>query len=97
MKKNFERKIESQPLNFPSAGCIFKNPGKISAGKLIEKCNLKGKEIGGAKISEKHGNFILNFKNAKAKDVIKLIELMKQKVKKKFGIVLKEEICRLGF
>ncbi|MGB9598831.1 MAG: UDP-N-acetylmuramate dehydrogenase, partial [Minisyncoccales bacterium] len=97
MKENLKEKIKSQPLNFPSAGCIFKNPGKISAGKLIEMANLKGKKIGGAKISEKHANFILNFKKAKAKDVRRLIRFIKQKVKKKFGIVLEEEICHFGF
>lgn len=97
MKENFEKKKKFQPLDFPSAGCIFKNPKKISAAKLIEMCNLKGKKIGGAKISEKHANFILNFKNAKAKDVLKLINLAKQKVKRKFKIFLEEEICFFGF
>jgi UDP-N-acetylmuramate dehydrogenase len=91
-------------LNFPSIGSIFKNPSPIqvfkkierasgfSAGELIEKCGLKGKTIGKAKISEKHGNFIVNLGGAKAQDVKKLIKLVKQKVKSKFGIVLEEEI-----
>jgi len=88
---------KTQPLNFPSAGSIFKNPPGFFAAELIEKCDLKGKRIGGAKISEKHANFILNFKNAKAKDILKLIKLIKQKVKKKFKIDLEEEIQYLGF
>jgi UDP-N-acetylmuramate dehydrogenase len=93
---------KNQPLNFPSAGSVFKNPclpagrqTKVSAGKLIEDCGLKGKIIGGAKISEKHANFIVNFKNAKASDVKKLIKLAKNKVKNKFSTILKEEIVIL--
>jgi len=116
-KSEIERKIkeylnyrkETQPLNFPSAGSIFKNPlpakvskkfrraRKFSAAELIEKCGLKGKKIGNVKISEKHANFIINLGNGKAKDVIKLINLVKQKVKEKFGITLEEEIQYLGF
>jgi len=99
-RKEIERKIrenlnyrrETQPLNFPSAGSVFKNPPGFSAGELIEKCGLKGKIIGKAKISEKHANFILNLGGSKAKDVKKLIKLIKQKVKKKFGVKLEEEI-----
>jgi len=70
----------------------FKERGDIPAAYLVDKCGLKGKIIGGAKISEQHPNFILNFNNAKAKDVEKLIKLAKKKVKKKFGAKLKEEI-----
>ncbi len=100
-KKNIKNKMkeilisrkEKCPLNFPSAGSIFKNYGKISAGKLIEECGLKGKRIGGAIISKKHANFILNDKKAKANDVMKLIKLIKEKVKRKFKIRLEEEIC----
>jgi UDP-N-acetylmuramate dehydrogenase len=103
IKEHLEYRKKTQPLNFPSIGSIFKNPvpkqslvrGRsisFSAGELIEKCGLKGKKIGKAKISEKHGNFIVNFGGAKAKDVKKLIKLIKQKVKSKFGIVLEEEI-----
>ncbi len=90
-------KKESQPLNFPSAGSVFKNPGEKSAGELIESCQLKGKSKGGAEISEKHANFILNKKNAKANDVLELINLVKRKVKNKFKTELKEEIVLLGF
>jgi len=80
----------------PSAGCIFKNPKSSSAGLLIDQCGLKGKQIGGAKISEKHANFIINTGQAKAKDVKNLIELIKKQVKDKFNIELKEEIRYLG-
>jgi UDP-N-acetylmuramate dehydrogenase len=69
----------------------------FAAARMIEKCGLKGKTIGKAKISEKHGNFIVNLGGAKTKDVKKLIKLVKQKVKSKFGIVLEEEIQYLGF
>jgi len=97
----------TQPLNYPSAGSIFKNPklfkkfselekfnknGQIPAAWLIGKCGLKGKRIGNAQISKKHANFIVNLGNAKAADVKRLINLAKKKVKNKFKIELKEEI-----
>ncbi len=68
---------------------------KIAAGKIIGECGLAGKKIGNVKISEKHSNFIINLGNGKAKDVKKLIKLVKEKVKKKFGITLKEELQEL--
>lgn len=80
----------------PSAGCIFKNPKPKSAGSLIDQCGLRGKQIGGAKISEKHANFIINTGQARAIDVKNLIELIKKQVKDKFDIELKEEIEYLG-
>ena len=92
IKKNLQQRKKTQPLGFPSAGSIFKNPKGFSAGELIEKCGLKGKKINGAQISEIHSNFIVNLGKAKSKDVEKLIKLIKQKVKQKFGIVLEEEI-----
>ncbi len=95
--KNYaNQRKEKQPMEFFSAGCIFKNPAKQSAGYLIEQCGLKGKKIGGAMISEKHANFIVNTGKAKASDVKKLIDLCKEKVKNKFKIKLKEEIEYLG-
>jgi len=78
------------PVGF-SAGCVFKNPPGFFAGELIEKCGLKGKKIGGAKISEKHANFIINSGKAKSEDVIKLINLIKGEVKNKLGVALEEE------
>ncbi len=92
IKKNLEQKKRTQPLDFPSAGSIFKNPQGFSAGELIEKSGLKGKKIGDAEISKNHANFIVNLGKAKAKDVLSLMKLAKQKVKNKFGIVLEEEI-----
>ncbi|MDD5626208.1 MAG: UDP-N-acetylmuramate dehydrogenase [Patescibacteria group bacterium] len=75
----------------------FKKSGVVSAGWLIEKCGLKGKQIGQAQISEKHANFIVNLGNAKAKDVIALINLVKKTVKNKFDFDLKEEIQYVDF
>ena len=84
---------DTQDYSRPNAGCIFKNPsGDVSAGELIEDCGLKGLRYGGAMISNKHANFILNFNRASADDVIKLIEIAKKMVKNRFGINLKEEI-----
>jgi UDP-N-acetylmuramate dehydrogenase len=92
INKCFVRKKETQPLNYPSAGSVFKNPKGKFAAKLIEDCGLKGKTIGGAKVSEKHANFIVNFKNAKAEDIKKLISFVKKSVKNKFKTNLEEEI-----
>ncbi len=86
-----ERRESSQPLNYPSAGSVFRNPPELFAGKLIEDANLKGKKIGGAMISEKHANFVVNTGNAKAQDVKELINLIQKDVKEKFDIELKAE------
>ena len=90
-------KKASQPWSQKSAGCVFKNPtrSRRAAGGLIELCGLKGKRLGGAKISEKHANFIINVNRAAASDVIGLMELVKERVKKKFGIVLEPELVRI--
>jgi len=80
----------------PSVGSTFKNPEGDYAGRLIEECGLKGKRIGGAKISEKHANFILNEGSATASDVKALIDLMKKSVKEKFSIDLVEEVRYIG-
>lgn len=82
----------TQDLSRPSAGCIFKNPKGKSAGRLIDLCGLKGRSIGGASISKKHANFILNKGNARAEDVLKLMSLIKKRVKQKFDIALNPEI-----
>lgn len=78
-----------------SCGCVFKNPLGMSAGKLIDDCGLKGLSVGGAVVSDKHANFILNFGNS-ARDVKKLIELVKQTVFEKTGILLEEEVVYIG-
>jgi len=91
--------VTTQPAG-KTAGCIFSNvPNKWNhpSGRMIDMCGLKGKRIGGAQISEKHANFIVNVDGAKASDVVALISLCKEKVKEKFGVELKEEIQYLGF
>lgn len=82
----------TQDLGRPSAGCVFKNPGGDSAGRLIDLCGLKSKQVGGAYISGRHANFILNKGNAGSSDVLRLMELAKREVKKKFDVTLKPEI-----
>ncbi len=96
IKEHLVYRDKHQPLEFPSAGCVFKNPEDQHAGYLIEQCGLRGTKIGGAMISKKHGNFIINTGNAKASDVKKLIDLCREKVRNKFGINLEEEIEYLG-
>lgn len=83
-----KRRLESQPLEYPSAGSVFRNPPDMFAGKLIEDLGYKGLVKGGAKISEKHANFIVNFKQAKAKDVKELIDFIKQVVKENYNVDL---------
>ena len=86
----------SQPLEYPSAGSVFRNPEGNYAGKLIEDIGYKGKKIGGAMISEKHANFIINIGNATGEDIIQLIQEIKDKVKEKYNIelLLEQEIVR---
>ena len=79
-----------------SCGSVFRNPKGVSAGLLIERANLKGLSIGGAKISEKHGNFIINNGRATAMDVFNLITTIKVKIKDEFGIDLVEEVELVG-
>jgi UDP-N-acetylmuramate dehydrogenase len=85
-------RLTTQEYGGFTAGCVFQNPRGKSAGQLIDQCGLKGLQYEGAKISERHANFIVNTGNAKAGDVLYLIELIKKKVKEKFGVELREEI-----
>ena len=87
---------EKQPIEFPSAGSTFKRQEGVITAKVIDECGLKGKSIGGAKVSEKHAGFIVNYNNATAKDVIDLIKYVKEKVYEKYGIKIEEEIKILG-
>ncbi len=87
----------AQPVNYPNAGSIFKNPSGTYAAKLIEAAGLKGLRRGGAQISERHGNFIVNTGNAKATDVLELIHEAQQAVFKKFNIKLELEVKLIGF
>lgn len=91
-----KRRIIAQPLEFPSAGSVFRNPTDNYAGKLVEEIGYKGKIIGGAMVSEKHANFIINKNNASGKDIIKLIGEIKEKVKEKYDIdlILEQEIVK---
>ncbi len=85
------RRMASQPLEYPSAGSVFRNPEGNFAGKLIEEVGYKGKKVGGAMVSEKHANFIINTGNATAKDICTLIKEIQATVKKEKGIELKVE------
>lgn len=94
IKDRCERRKISQPLDMPSAGSVFRNPEGDFAGRLIEAVGLKGKKIGGAEVSNKHANFIVNTGNATSNDIKNLIKLIKDEVKKEFDIdlVLEQEI-----
>ena len=91
VRERKNRRIESQPLEYPSAGSVFRNPEGMFAGKLIEDLGYKGLVKGGAKISEKHANFIINYQNAKAQDIKDLIEFIQEEVKEKYNVELKVE------
>ena len=97
-KKNIasNQRKKTQPLTYKSAGSIFKNPENIAAGYLIDKAGLKGMQIGEARISEKHANFIVNLGNAKCEDVLSLIKIIKNKILKLYGIELELEIKIIG-
>lgn len=83
---------EKQPIEYPSAGSTFKRGADFITAKLIDECGLKGYQIGGAQISEKHAGFIINKENATAEDVIKLMEFTKEQVYNKFGKIIEPEI-----
>jgi UDP-N-acetylenolpyruvoylglucosamine reductase len=95
MKAYSEKRWSSQPAA-PSAGCMFKNPVTIPAGRLIDELGLKGMKIGGARVSLEHGNFLVNNGNATAKDVLQLIELLRTKALAERGIDLLPEVEILG-
>ena len=92
IKRYLEYRRNTQDTSLPNAGCIFKNPRLKSAGRLIDLCGLKGKKIGGALVSRRHANFILNQGNAKAEDVLKLMDLIKKRVRSRFRVALQPEI-----
>ena len=95
IEKFSAEKQDKQPPGM-SGGSFFKNPEGQSAGELIDKCGLKGKTVGGAQISEKHANFILNTGNATASDILELADIAKKAVKEQFNIDLEEEIRIIG-
>ncbi|PEK00850.1 UDP-N-acetylmuramate dehydrogenase [Bacillus wiedmannii] len=96
MQKNKDYRRETQPWNHPCAGSIFRNPIPYFAGDLIEKAGLRGYQIGGAQISEMHGNFIINTGGASAQDVLSLIALIKQTIEDKFGVEMHTEVEIIG-
>lgn len=92
IKEYLALRSKTQDYSYPSAGCVFKNPARDSAGRLIDLCGLKGKRIGGARVSEKHANFILNTDRAKAADILGIMDLMKKRVRQRFNLKLVPEI-----
>jgi len=96
MYETVERRCQRQPVSDRSAGCIFKHPPGDYAGRLLEETNTKGMRVGGAMISPKHANFIINTGAATAADVLELIRQVRDKVEAKFGVRLATEICIWG-
>ncbi len=96
MDSFLERRKAKQPLDYPSAGSVFKRPEGYFAGALIQECGLKGKTIGGAQVSEKHAGFIINIGNAKTKDITDLIEYVQKTVKEEKGVLLEKEVRVIG-
>ena len=92
LDKRKERRMSSQPWNMPSAGSVFRNPQDKPAWQYIDECGLRGYEIGGAQVSPKHSNFIVNNGYASAKDIYDLIMLVQEKVNEKFGVKLRREV-----
>ena len=92
MNEYLVQRKEKQPLEYPSAGSTFKRGNGFITAKLIDECGLKGYQIGGAQISEKHAGFIINKDNATTKDILNLIEYTKKKVFEKFGVQIEEEV-----
>lgn len=96
MQKNKDYRKVTQPYDSPCAGSIFRNPLPHYAGKLIEEAGLKGFQIGGAQISEMHGNFIVNTGSAKAFDVLQLIQYVKKTIMEKYNIQMETEVEIIG-
>jgi len=96
IRELLSRRSRTQPLRWPNCGSVFKNPPGETAARLIEACGLKGRTIGGAKISEQHANFIINTGGATATDIERLIELVRTEVQGRFGIELELEVRIIG-
>jgi UDP-N-acetylmuramate dehydrogenase len=97
MEAALNRRKKTQPLNKPSAGSVFRNPEKAAAGALIEAVGLKGYMVGGAQVSERHANFIINNGTATAADVVAIIMEIRRRVKDEYGTELQPEIRFIGF
>ncbi len=96
IKALLAKRLATQPLNLPNAGSTFRNPPSDYAARLVEASGLKGHRIGGAQVSEKHANFIVNLGGANAADIEQLIALMRDTVKEKFGVELQQEVRVIG-
>ena len=96
INENLNFRKETQPINLPSAGCVFKRGKEYISSKLIDECGLKGISVGNAIVSEKHAGFIVNMGNATAKDVIELMEIIEKKVYEKYHVNLQTEIEIIG-
>lgn len=92
MKRLLQKRKSIQPHNYPSGGSCFKNPAGKSAGQIIEECGLKGDSVGGAMVSHKHANFIVNYNKATAEDVLSLVARVQRRVRSRFDINLEPEI-----
>lgn len=97
MSEFSDRRKRTQPVGQATAGSVFANPADGSAGRMIEECGLKGRAVGGAKISEKHANFIINSAGATAADIRALMELAAREVRERFGVELRPEVRSYGF
>jgi UDP-N-acetylenolpyruvoylglucosamine reductase len=96
IKTLLARRLASQPLDLPNAGSVFRNPPGDHAARLIESCGLKGRQVGGARVSEKHANFIVNVGGATARDIESLIKQVQATVREKTGISLHPEVRIVG-
>jgi UDP-N-acetylmuramate dehydrogenase len=96
IRRLLARRVASQPLNLPNAGSVFRNPPGDHAARLIEACGLKGRQIGGARVSEKHANFIVNVGGATATDIETLIETVERQVEAQTGVRLQREVRIIG-
>lgn len=97
MDSRRERRMSSQPLSMPNAGSVFRNPEGHAAWKLIEDADLRGMEVGGAQVSEKHANFIVNANNASAQDVAQLMAKIQETVYERFQVELKSEVEKFNW
>ncbi|MEO5342154.1 MAG: UDP-N-acetylmuramate dehydrogenase [Gammaproteobacteria bacterium SHHR-1] len=96
IKTLLEQRAASQPTSQPSCGSVFRNPPGDHAARLIEQCGLKGKRVGGACVSDKHANFIVNTGNARAEEIETLMEQVREQVQRQFGLRLESEVHILG-
>ena len=96
MEELKEKRVTKQPLEYPSAGSTFKRPEGYFAGKLIQDAGLRGFQVGGAQVSEKHCGFVINRENATAADIVSLMEQVAEKVEEQFGVRLEPEVRRIG-